>query len=107
MQSQGSSLKSDQQRKLKPLVRMQGKIRTDMLDIKAHMQCMSDSVTTLISSSMKEIMKKFRENSGPEIVVGPGPTCEHSPEAVPSSGLPVKRVPKPAKALQSLMLPTK
>ncbi|CAA2954705.1 Hypothetical predicted protein [Olea europaea subsp. europaea] len=175
MQSQVSSLKSDQQRKLKLLVRMQGEIRTDMLDIKAHMQCMSDSVTTLISSSMEEIMKKFRENAGPEIVVGFGPTCEvakversvdskgkakvdsvyavefpcsieppsfdlglgftqpsqivaktskevevqvesvivdvlkdtecfqqeHSPEATPSSGLPVKRAPKPAKALQS------
>ncbi|CAA2999646.1 Hypothetical predicted protein, partial [Olea europaea subsp. europaea] len=76
MQSQVSSLKSDQQRKLNLLVRMQGEIRTDMLDIKAHMQCMSDSVTTLISTSMEEIMKKFRENAGPEIVVGSGPTCE-------------------------------
>ncbi|XP_022857130.1 uncharacterized protein LOC111378193 [Olea europaea var. sylvestris] len=76
MQSQVSSLKSDQQRKLKLLVHMQGEIRTDMLDIKARMQCMSDSVTTLISSSMEEIMKKFRENAGPEIVVGSGPTCE-------------------------------
>ncbi|CAA3005081.1 Hypothetical predicted protein [Olea europaea subsp. europaea] len=175
IQSHVSSLKSDQQRKLKLLVRMQGEIRTDMLDIKAHMQCMSDSVTTLISSSMEEIMKKFRENAGPEIVVGSGPTCEaakversvdskgkakvdsvcavefpcsieppsfdlglgftqpsqivaktskevevqvesvisdvlkdtkcfqqeHSPEAAPSSGLPVKRAPKSAKALQS------
>ncbi|CAA2999999.1 Hypothetical predicted protein [Olea europaea subsp. europaea] len=175
MQSQVSSLKSDQQRKLNLLVRMQGEIRTDMLDIKAHMQCMSDSVTTLISTSMEEIMKKFRKNAGPEIVVGSGPTCEaakversvdskgkakvdsvcavefscsieppsfdlglgftqpsqivakaskevdrqvesviadvlkdtecfqqeHSPEAAPSSGLPVKRAPKLAKALQS------
>ncbi|CAA2973597.1 Hypothetical predicted protein [Olea europaea subsp. europaea] len=174
MQLQVSSLKSDQQTKLKLLVRMQGEICTDMLDIKAHMQCMSDSVTTLISSSMEEIMKKFRENSGLETVVGSGPTCEaikveksvdskgkakvnsactvefpcsieppsfdlglgftqpsqivaktskevevqvesvisnilkdtecieqeHSPEAAPSSGLPVKRAPKPAKVLQ-------
>ncbi|CAA2987702.1 Hypothetical predicted protein [Olea europaea subsp. europaea] len=37
MQSQVSSLKFDQKRKLKLLVRMQGEIRTDMLDIKAHM----------------------------------------------------------------------
>ncbi|CAA2985858.1 Hypothetical predicted protein [Olea europaea subsp. europaea] len=175
MQSQVSSLKSDQQRKLKLFVRMQGEIRTDMLDIKAHIQCVSDSMTTLISSSMEEIMKKFRENLGPETIVGSGPTCEaakveksvdskgkanvdsacvvefpcsirppsfdlglgftqpsqidaktskevkvqvesvisnvlkdaecieqeHSPEAAPSSGLPVKRAPKPTKALQS------
>ncbi|CAA3013768.1 Hypothetical predicted protein [Olea europaea subsp. europaea] len=171
--SQVSSLKYDQQKKLKLLVRMQGEIRTDMLDIKAHMQCMSDSVTTLISSSMEEIMKKFKENLGSETIVGSGPTCEaakveksvdskgkakvdsvctvefpcsteppsfdldlafiqpsqlvtktfkeievqvdsvisnvlkdtecieqdHSPEAAPSSGLPVKRAPKPTKAL--------
>ncbi|CAA2971131.1 Hypothetical predicted protein [Olea europaea subsp. europaea] len=159
-----SSLKSDQQKKLKLLVRMQGEIRTDMLDIKSHTQCMSDSVTTLISSSMEEIMKKFRENSGPETVGGSGPTSEAakveqsvdskgkakvdfecavefpfsieppsfdlglgftqpsqfvvktskevevqvdsiisnlSPEAAPSSRLPMKRTPKPAKALQS------
>ncbi|CAA2944050.1 Hypothetical predicted protein [Olea europaea subsp. europaea] len=168
-----SSLKSDQQKKSKLLVRMQGEIHTDMLDIKSHMQCMSDSVTTLISSSMEEIMKKFRENSGPETIGGSGPTSEaakveksvdskdktkvdsacavefpcsiepssfdlglgftqpsqfvaktskevevqvesvisnvlkdtecieheHLPEAAPSSGLPVKRAPKPAKAL--------
>ncbi|CAA3010400.1 Hypothetical predicted protein [Olea europaea subsp. europaea] len=76
MQSQVSSLKSDQQKKLKLLVRMQGEIRTDMLDIKSHMQRMSDSVTTLISSSMEEIMNKFRDNSGPETVGGSGPTSE-------------------------------
>ncbi|CAA3026557.1 Hypothetical predicted protein [Olea europaea subsp. europaea] len=89
MQSQVSSLKSDQQRKLKVLVRMQGEIRTDMLDIKVHMQCMSDSVTTLISSSMEEIMKKFRENAGPKIVVGSGPTCEVSTPTVIASYLSV------------------
>ncbi|CAA3011718.1 Hypothetical predicted protein [Olea europaea subsp. europaea] len=167
MQSQVSSLKSDQQRKLKLLVRMQGEIRTDMLDIKAHIQCMSDSVTTLISSSMEEIMKKFRENAAkversvdskgkakvdsvcavefpcsiepPSFDLGLGFTqpsqivakiskevevqvesviadvlkdteCfqqEHSPEAAPSFGLPVKRAPKPAKALQSLYVADK
>ncbi|CAA3022417.1 Hypothetical predicted protein [Olea europaea subsp. europaea] len=89
MQSQVSSLKSDQQWKLNLLVRMQGEIRTDMLDIKAHMQCMSDSVTTLISSSMEEIMKKFRENARPEIVVGSGPTCEVSTPTVTASYLSV------------------
>ncbi|CAA2995615.1 sentrin-specific protease 1-like [Olea europaea subsp. europaea] len=87
MQSLVSSLKSDQQRKLKLLLRMQGEIRTDMLDIKAHMQYMSDSVTTLISSSMEEIMKKFRENAGSEIVVGSGPTCEVNTPTVTASYL--------------------
>ncbi|CAA3006736.1 Hypothetical predicted protein [Olea europaea subsp. europaea] len=68
---------------------MQGEIRTDMLDIKAHMQCMSDSVTTLMSSSMEEIKQKFRENSGPETVVGFGPTCEVSTPTVTASYLSV------------------
>ncbi|CAA3032673.1 Hypothetical predicted protein [Olea europaea subsp. europaea] len=154
---------------------MQGEICTDMLDIKSHMQCMFDSVTALISSSIEEIMNKFRDNSGPQTVGGSGATSEaakveksvdskgkakadstcavefscsieppsfdlslgftqpsqfvakiskevemqvdsvisnvlkeiecieqeHSPEVVPSFGLPVKRAPKPAKALQS------
>ncbi|CAA2967581.1 Hypothetical predicted protein [Olea europaea subsp. europaea] len=71
MQSQVLSLKSDQQKKLKLFVRMQ------------------------------EIMNKFRENSRPEIVGGSGSTSENSPEVAPSSGLPVKRAPKLAKALQS------
>ncbi|CAA2993653.1 Hypothetical predicted protein [Olea europaea subsp. europaea] len=69
---------SKNQKKLKLLVPMQGEIRTDMLDIKLHMQCMSDSVTTLISSSMEEIMNKFKENSGPETVRGSRPTSEVS-----------------------------
>ncbi|CAA2986344.1 Hypothetical predicted protein [Olea europaea subsp. europaea] len=65
-----------QQKKLKLLVRMQGEIRTDMLDIKSHVQCISDSVTALISSLMEEIMNKFRENSRPQTVGGPGPTSK-------------------------------
>ncbi|CAA2959550.1 Hypothetical predicted protein [Olea europaea subsp. europaea] len=175
MQSQVSSLKSEQQKKLKLVVRMQGEICIDMLDSKSHMQYMSDFVTALISSSMEEIMDKFKENSLTQTIgesrltyeaanVGKSvdskgkakvdSVCavefpcsieppsfdlsfgftqpsqfviktskevelqvdsvisnvlketecieqEHSPEAAPSSGLPVKRAPKPTKALQS------
>ncbi|CAA2967203.1 Hypothetical predicted protein [Olea europaea subsp. europaea] len=116
MESQVSSLKSGQQKKLKLLVHMQGEICTDMLDIKSHMQCMFDSVTALIPNSMEEIMNKFRENSGPQTVGGSGPTSEaakveksidskgktkHLPKAAPSSGLSLKKAQKPVKALQS------
>jgi small-conductance mechanosensitive channel len=63
MKSQMSSLKSEQHKKMNIIVRMQGEIRTDMLDIKSNMQFLSESVTALISSSMDAILSKFREIS--------------------------------------------
>lgn len=171
MKSQMSTLKSEQQKKINIIVRMQGEIRTDLLDIKSNMQFLSESVTALISSSMDEILNKFRERSvdnvvgasdpldqvektvdvkgkskmdpadaffpsgleAPSFDLGIGYTQPTQPEIIkdsdvqahvdsiisnvlketesaaneaslvhpPSSGLPVKRAPRPAKALQS------
>lgn len=42
---------------------MEGEIRMDLLDIKSNMRFISKSVTALISSSMGEILNKFREKS--------------------------------------------
>ncbi|CAA2982721.1 Hypothetical predicted protein [Olea europaea subsp. europaea] len=116
MQSQVSSLKSDQRRKLKLLVRMQSEICTDMLDIKAHMQfefpCSIEppsfdlglgftQPSQIVAKTSKEVEVQL------ELVIADvlkDTECfqqEHSPEAAPSSGLPAKRAPKPAKALQS------
>ncbi|CAA2997389.1 Hypothetical predicted protein [Olea europaea subsp. europaea] len=63
-----SSLKHDQQNKLNNIVHMQGEIRTDLIDIRSNLQFMIESVTALISSSMEEILTKFRDKYGLNIV---------------------------------------
>lgn len=50
------------------IVRMQGEICTDLLDIKSNTKFMFEFVTTLISSSMDEILNIFREKSKANIV---------------------------------------
>ncbi|CAA3010051.1 Hypothetical predicted protein [Olea europaea subsp. europaea] len=67
-QTEISSLKHDQQNKLNNIVHMQGEIRTDLIDIRSNKQFMIESVTALISSSMEEILTKFRDKSGLNIV---------------------------------------
>ncbi|CAA3012895.1 Hypothetical predicted protein [Olea europaea subsp. europaea] len=62
------SLKHDQQNKLNNIVHMQGEIRTDLIDIRSNLQFITESVTALISSSMEEILTKFRDKSGLNIV---------------------------------------
>ncbi|CAA3026221.1 Hypothetical predicted protein [Olea europaea subsp. europaea] len=47
---------------------MQGEIRIDLIDIRSNLQFMTEFVTALISSSMEEIMTKFRDKSGLNIV---------------------------------------
>ncbi|CAA3029329.1 Hypothetical predicted protein [Olea europaea subsp. europaea] len=68
MKSEISLLKHDQQNKLNNIVHMQGEIRTDLINIKSNLQFMTESVTALISSSMDEILTKFRDKSGLNIV---------------------------------------
>ncbi|CAA2953432.1 Hypothetical predicted protein [Olea europaea subsp. europaea] len=68
MKSEISSLKHDQQNKLNNIVHMQGETRTDLIDIRLNLQFMIESVTALISNSMEEILTKFKDKSGLNIV---------------------------------------
>ncbi|CAA2982106.1 sentrin-specific protease 1-like [Olea europaea subsp. europaea] len=68
MKSEILSLKHDQQNKLNNIIHMQGEIHTDLIDIRSNLQFMTESMTALISSSMEEILTKFRDKSGLNIV---------------------------------------
>ncbi|CAA3010183.1 Hypothetical predicted protein [Olea europaea subsp. europaea] len=59
VKSQMLCIKSDQYKKMNLIVRLQGEIRTDLLDIKSNMKLMSESITAMISSFMDEIMNKI------------------------------------------------
>ncbi|CAA3022530.1 Hypothetical predicted protein [Olea europaea subsp. europaea] len=63
-----SSLEHDYQNKLNTIVHIQGKIHTDLIDIRSNMQFMIEFVAALISSSMEEFLTKFRDKSGLNIV---------------------------------------
>ncbi|CAA2985025.1 Hypothetical predicted protein [Olea europaea subsp. europaea] len=68
MKSEISSLTHNQQNKLNNIVHMQGEIHIDLINIRLNMQFMTESVTALISNSMEEILTKFRDKSGLNIV---------------------------------------
>ncbi|CAA3020545.1 Hypothetical predicted protein [Olea europaea subsp. europaea] len=119
-----SCIKSDQHKKMNLIMRLQGEIRTDLLDIKSNMKLMSDSIAAMISSSMNEVMNKISEkfSTQPIEVIGinisrevqalvdsiisdvmkdnESETKEGLLVTAPSSGLSMKRAPRPAKALQ-------
>ncbi|CAA2978209.1 Hypothetical predicted protein [Olea europaea subsp. europaea] len=68
IKSEISSLKHDQQNKLNNIVHMEGEIHIDLIDIRSNLQFMTEFVTALISSSMEEILTKFKDKSRLNIV---------------------------------------
>ncbi|CAA2937400.1 Hypothetical predicted protein [Olea europaea subsp. europaea] len=69
-----SCIKSDQQKKMNLIMRLQGEIHTDLLNIKSNMKLMSDSITVMISSSMDEVMNKVSKKFLAKPVEGSEPT---------------------------------
>lgn len=63
IKSQISSMKAEQITKMNDIVQMQGVIRSDLMDIRTNMQFLSESVSAMISSSMDEIMRMFRDKT--------------------------------------------
>ncbi|CAA3001252.1 sentrin-specific protease 1-like [Olea europaea subsp. europaea] len=55
------SIKADSSHKLNIVVRVQENIRTDMLEIKSDLKFLSDSMTTMVTSSMDQIMDMYKE----------------------------------------------
>ncbi|CAA3002390.1 Hypothetical predicted protein [Olea europaea subsp. europaea] len=101
MQSQVSSLKSDQQKKLKLLVSMQVEFSCSIEPPSFDLGLGFTQPSQLVAKTSKEI--EVQVNSVISNILKDTKCIEqeYSPQAAPSSGLPVKRAPKPAKALQS------
>ncbi|CAA2971704.1 Hypothetical predicted protein [Olea europaea subsp. europaea] len=74
VKSQMSCIKSGQHKKMNFIVRLQGEIRTDLLDIKSNMKLMSESITAMISSSTDEVMNKISEKFATQPVEVSEPT---------------------------------
>lgn len=61
--AQLSSLKANMNHKLNTVIHMQGKIRSDLMEMGVELNFLSDSMTVMITSSMGQILKKFKERS--------------------------------------------
>ncbi|CAA2954992.1 Hypothetical predicted protein [Olea europaea subsp. europaea] len=64
VKSQMSSLNFDQAKKMSEIILVQGQLKHDMIEIRTNMQFLSESVTTMISSSMDEILRRFNDRKG-------------------------------------------
>lgn len=63
MRSHLTSTHVEQMRKIDEIVQKQNGIRSNMLEIRTNMQFMSESISALISSTMKEMLKKLDDSS--------------------------------------------
>ncbi|CAA2955438.1 Hypothetical predicted protein [Olea europaea subsp. europaea] len=78
--------------KMDDIIQIQACIKSDLMDIQTNMQFLSESVSIMISNAMDEIIRRSGDW-----------TSEHggSLTAEPTSELPVKRILRPSRVLQS------
>ncbi|CAA2958884.1 sentrin-specific protease 1-like [Olea europaea subsp. europaea] len=92
IKSHMSSLNKWETNKMDDIVQMQACIKSNLMDIRTNMQFLSESVSTMISSAMDEIIRRSGDRTSER---GGSPTVE------PTSKLPVKRVLRPSRVFQS------
>jgi cyclophilin family peptidyl-prolyl cis-trans isomerase len=63
VKSQLMSLRVERNSKINQIIRMQGEIKCDMVDIRSNMTFLSDSVNALISSTMDAILEKMNNKN--------------------------------------------
>ncbi|CAA2935059.1 Hypothetical predicted protein [Olea europaea subsp. europaea] len=109
IKSQMSLVNAEQTTKMNYIVQMQSNIKSDLMEIRTNMQFLLETVSTMISNSMDEIMKRFDHQKSDHsvgdkdhpVVGGSDKTEEDTTTTEPTSELLVKRVSRPVKILQS------
>lgn len=82
VRSQVRELQANGIHKLNQIIRMQGEIKCDMMDIRSNMMFLSDNVSGLISSTMDAVLEKLKEKKSD----GKSDVVEEQPQEKVSRG---------------------